>query len=237
MSVGAIIFSRLDSKRLPRKALLDISGREMLGRVIDRAKCIRGVDNVIVATSSRTIDDPIASFALSEGVNIFRGNVDDVAERALGACKKYDLTKFARICGDRPFFVPEVITRLIAQHNELGVDITTTMFPRTYPPGLTGEVISTVALEKANLESNKITDKEHITSYFYRHSKDFSIYNLDSPENLNMDGVNLAIDDETDLARARWITDRLGGAWESLDELSELVRLAKEWNLNHFPPA
>ena len=40
MKVGAIIFSRMDSKRLPGKALVEIEGRSMLGRVIDRAKRI-----------------------------------------------------------------------------------------------------------------------------------------------------------------------------------------------------
>ena len=40
MNVGVIIFSRMDSKRLPGKALVEIGKRPMLGRVIDRANRI-----------------------------------------------------------------------------------------------------------------------------------------------------------------------------------------------------
>ncbi len=50
-NIGAIIFSRYDSSRLYGKALIDIEGRSLLGRVIDRAKLIKGVSKIIVATS------------------------------------------------------------------------------------------------------------------------------------------------------------------------------------------
>ena len=50
MSRGVIIFSRMDSNRLPGKALIDICGRSLLGRVIDRAKNIKGAERIIVAT-------------------------------------------------------------------------------------------------------------------------------------------------------------------------------------------
>jgi len=230
MTVGVIIFSRLDSKRLPGKALLDISGRPMLGRVIDRAKSIKGVDHIIVATSSRSIDDPIVSFAKSENVEIFRGSVDNVGERALGVCDKFGLTKFARICGDRPFFAPKVISDLIDMHNESNVDITTTMFPRSYPPGLTGEVVTTLALQKAMSETKEASDVEHITSYFYRHSEKFSILNLDPPEDIDLNGLHLVVDDKTDLERVRWIASQLGDSGEVFSDLSEVVRLAREWD-------
>ena len=61
MKIGAIIFSRMDSKRLPGKALVKIGGRPMLGRVIDRSKCTM-TDNIIVATSFREIDNEIVLF-------------------------------------------------------------------------------------------------------------------------------------------------------------------------------
>ena len=52
MTIGAIIFSRFSSQRLPGKALIDIQGRELLGRVIDRSRHIKNIDEIIVATSS-----------------------------------------------------------------------------------------------------------------------------------------------------------------------------------------
>jgi spore coat polysaccharide biosynthesis protein SpsF len=226
LSAGAIIFSRMDSSRLPGKALIDISGRPLLGRVIDRAKYIKNIDYIIVATSSRSIDNPIAIFSKSEGVDVYRGNVDDVTGRAFDACKAFKLTKFARICGDRPFFDPELVTRLIMMHEDLNMDIVTTMFPRTFPPGLTTEIISTDALGFALSKINDSVDREHITNYFYKNPQKFKIHNVDIPNNLNYDNVHLVVDNEDDLLRARWIGSKIQ---TTHNDVNTVISLAKEW--------
>ena len=227
MCIGAVIFSRLDSSRLPGKALLDISGVCLLGRVIERAKCIEGVERIILATSSRGIDDKICDFGKSQGVDIYRGSVDDVAGRALGVCRKFRLKKFARLCGDRPFFSPELVSQLIKIHNELDVDLVTTMFPRTYPPGLTTEIISKNALGRALARTNATEDREHVTNYFYRQPKDFTIVNVGVPDYLDLDGVHLVVDNDYDLARARWIGSHID---TNCDDMHEIIYSAKEWN-------
>ena len=60
---------------MPGKALLDISGRCLLGRVIDRTKEIKGIKKIIVATSKHKSDDQIEAFVQKEGVDIFRGSL------------------------------------------------------------------------------------------------------------------------------------------------------------------
>ena len=83
MAIAALIFSRYSSQRLPGKALMDIYGRCLLGRVIDRTKLIKGIDKIIVATSSDESDDPIIKFLEREDVYIYRGSLDNVFSRAL----------------------------------------------------------------------------------------------------------------------------------------------------------
>ena len=68
---GAIIFSRYSSERLPGKALLDISGRCLLGRVIDRTKEIKGIKKSLLQLLHKS-DDQIEAFVQKEGVDIFR---------------------------------------------------------------------------------------------------------------------------------------------------------------------
>ncbi len=232
MSAGVVIFSRMDSNRLPGKALIDICGRSLLGRVIDRAKNIKGAERIIVATSSRSIDNPITSFAESEGVDIYRGNASDVLGRAIDTCKAFGLTKFARICGDRPFFDPELVSRLIAMHDKLDKDIVTTMFPRTYPPGLTTEVISIEALKLVSLKTTDLRDREHVTNYIYREPSYFKIHNVDIPKNVNYDRVHLVVDNDHDLIRAKWIASKIN---TTHNDANTIVSLAKEWeNKNNF---
>tara|TARA_B110000008_G_scaffold275275_1_gene312424 strand:+ start:11485 stop:12207 length:723 start_codon:yes stop_codon:yes gene_type:complete len=224
--IGIIIFSRMDSNRLPGKALIDIFGRELLGRVIDRAKHINVAGRIVVATSSRSVDDPIAYYAESEGVSVYRGDVDNVAGRALETCKFFGFVKFARICGDRPFFDPELVSSLLEIHDELNIDIVTTMFPRTFPPGLTTEIISTDSLEFALSKTDDPVDREHITNYFYNNPQKFKIHNVDIPNNKNYDNVHLVVDNENDLLRARWIGSKIQ---TTHNDVNTIISLAKEW--------
>ena len=57
MKAIAIIPVRLASTRLPRKALRDIAGRPMIGRVYDAARSSSRLADVIIATDSREILD------------------------------------------------------------------------------------------------------------------------------------------------------------------------------------
>jgi spore coat polysaccharide biosynthesis protein SpsF len=229
MNVGAIIFSRMASQRLPGKALIEIYGRPLLGRVIDRSKMINNINHVIVATSTNPEDDEIVEFANSEGVDVFRGDSDDVAGRALSACDFFELDKFARICGDRPFFDPDLISSLINIHNDLNVDVVTTTHPRTYPPGLTGEVVSTQALRDAISMMNTSEDKEHVTSFFYRNPLNFSIKNIDSPHDMDFSGLNLCVDNTLDLSRAEWMASHLDSINNGHVDIRDIVSYAKEW--------
>ena len=57
-----IIQTRMSSTRLPGKMLMDINGRPLLGRVIDRVKAAKEVTKLIVATSINKEDDAIEGF-------------------------------------------------------------------------------------------------------------------------------------------------------------------------------
>tara|TARA_Y100000741_G_scaffold46773_1_gene32345 strand:- start:533 stop:1312 length:780 start_codon:yes stop_codon:yes gene_type:complete len=229
LKVGAIIFSRMDSKRLPGKALVNIGDKPMLGRVIDRAKCIKGIDKIIVATTFRKIDDEIANFSKDKGVNVFRGNVEDVASRAINACNKFHIEKFARICGDRPFFDPKLISILINMHNDFDVDLVTTMFPRTYPPGLTGEVIKVIALKNAMLSNNDSENREHLTRYFYENSSKFIIKNYTPDKLLDLKNIKLVVDNINDLNKAKWIVSKLGKKNDNCNNIEKVIQLEKQW--------
>ena len=227
VKTGALIFSRLDSTRLPGKALLKINGREMLGRVIDRAKKIPGMKGIVVATTDRAVDDPIAEFANKENVGCYRGSLDDVALRAFNACKSFGFSKFVRICGDRPFFEPEVIVKLLALFSET-TDVATTTFPRTYPPGLTGEVVSFAALARVIEVSTSPEDREHVTRYFYRHAISFNIVSLPTPDGYNFEGVRLVVDDQKDFQRAQWIAKGVDKQGAYIGDMGLVLELARE---------
>ena len=112
------------------------------------------------------------------------------------------------------------------------IDIVTTMFPRTYPPGLTTEIISTNSLEFIISKTKNLEDREHVTNYIYRKSDYFKIHNVDIPKNANFEGVHLVVDNDHDLMRARWIAAKIN---TTHNDVETIVSLAKEWeNKNNF---
>jgi len=230
MAVGAIIFSRYTSSRLPGKALVDIAGRCLLGRVLDRSKLVKGIDHVILATSDASEDDPIAEFAENEGVDIYRGSLENVIGRALGACDSFKLKRFARICGDRPFFDPDLVANLVKLHAKFDLDVATTTFPNTFAPGLAAEVISVEALRRVSSLALKDDDKEHVTKYFYDHAQKFSIKNIENSSKINMRGLHLAVDEIVDLERARWIASQLGNGDGYLSPMHQIISYARTWD-------
>lgn len=227
MRTGILIFARLDSRRLPGKALRPIGGRPMLGRVIDRARLIQAGAPLVVATSDRDADALIAEFALRENVAVFRGSAHDVAARALACAEEHGFDRFARICGDSPFLDPALFERMLDLHGRDRPDLVTNTFPRSYPVGQSAEIVSTNALRRLLVETDDPEDREHVTRYFYNRPERFSILNCDRPEGSEA-AVRLVVDDGRDAARAEWIASRLEPPLETV-AADLLIRLAREF--------
>jgi len=221
MSIPVFVFARMDSNRLPGKALLEIAGKTLLARVIERVK---KAGPVIVCTSERDIDDPIIDAATAEGVEFARGSVDDVTGRALGCATDRGLKNFVRISGDSPFMDAAVIEQLVNIHQDEKPDLTTNVSPRTFPPGISVEVISVAALKRVADTTTDAQDHEHVTRYFYAHPADFTIRN-EAATSGPFDDINLTVDTAFDLKKAEWIAQRLkpDAGYE------EAVALAREY--------
>ena len=76
-------------------------------------------------------------------------------------------------------FDMDIYDIMISTHLKNQNDLTTNIFPRTVPPGLTGEVISTKSLKKMYSMPLNNEDKEHVTRYYYKNPSQFSILNME----------------------------------------------------------
>ena len=227
MPLGLVVFARLDSRRLPGKALRDIASRPLLGRVLDRVRAAKPARPIVVATSDRALDDPLAAFAEAEGVALFRGDADDVLGRALACAEAFGFSAIVRISGDSPFIDPALIQRSVARFEAAtpGVDLVTNIMPKSFPPGMSVEVIATEAVRRMAQDAVAADEREHVTSYLYRNASRFRIENVAAPDG-RYHGVSLTVDELRDLDRAAWIAATLGAraADASLDEIVALAR-------------
>ena len=226
MKFGIIVFSRFDSQRLPGKALIDLAGRPLLGRVLDRVRLLSDIAEITVATSDQVQDQPIVDYCKSEGVLTFRGHLHDVAQRALDCAVHFGFTHFARVCGDRPFLDPGLISEYWDRMIALDADLVSNSPCRSFPPGLTTEIVRTEALENSLSCTDDSSDREHVTRYFYAHRDRFNIVEMGT--SIDWKDVFLAIDTQKDVERACYIFDRIGAHPEEAP-LSEIAQFARQW--------
>lgn len=104
MKTGFLITARLKSKRLPMKILKDLNGRTVIERIIDRAKAVKGVSDIVLCTSTNPQDRPLLDVALNNGIYYFTGSEDDVLDRFLSTSKLFGLDYILNITSDNPLF-------------------------------------------------------------------------------------------------------------------------------------
>ena len=225
MKSGIIVFARLNSMRLPGKALIKIAGIRLIDRVLNRVQKAEGASITVVATTDTNLDDQLVEYLEGRDVYIYRGSGSDVALRAACCAKFHNLDCFVRISGDSPFIDSDLITRALLKYKTGSFDLVTNVFPRTFPRGVSVEVIKTQAIQRLLELTQQEFYTEHVTPYFYDNSDKFSIKNIFS-NNVAFREANLAVDTPTDLKRINWILETFG---EGLD-LSLLAEKSNLWN-------
>lgn len=154
----------MSSTRLPGKVLKPLAGRPMVLRQIERLARCRRIDRLVVATSTEPTDDPLAAALAGEGVAVFRGPLDDVLARFIGALDAHPADHVVRLTADCPLTDPEVVDATIALHLAEAADYASNTPARfAYPKGLDVEVISAAALRQAAAEAATPEEHEHVT--------------------------------------------------------------------------
>lgn len=213
----AIVQARLNSFRLPGKMLMELSGRVVLGRVLDQVAGARRVGRIVVATSQESSDDGIADFCRGEGVICHRGPLDDVAERFRRAAREEAVEAFVRVNGDSPLIDPALIDRAIAYYEQDECDLVTNVFVRSFPKGQSVEVLRFATFDRLCAEMIGADDKEHVTKAIYENPAPFRIVSFTS--GVDAGAINMSIDTREDFDRVAALIAAAGGragGWREL---------------------
>jgi len=212
MKSVAIIPARMDSTRLPGKGLLEISGQPMLSILLDRLRRSDVIDEIVLATTVRASDDALADWANAENIPIYRGSLENVLNRFLGAARSVQADLVFRANGDSPLLSPEWIERGRRQLEAEGLEFVTgkTSFTRL-PSGIAGEWIKTNTLERLNRLVLDPEDLEHVTSYIFKSEKDFKWAPLGPVEPVYQnDSLRFVVDNKKDFEQLEEIINRIG---------------------------
>lgn len=173
----AIIQARMGSSRLPKKVLKNLNGKPMLKFMIERVRKSRLVDKIVIATTTRDIDNPIFNFCKKEEILCFRGSENDVLDRYYNAADYFKAKVVIRLTADCPLIDPNLIDETIKLFMLKKVDYAANAVPpeiKKYPDGSDVEVFSFDNLKKAWLKSTNLKEREHVTFYFWKSNNNFT---------------------------------------------------------------
>ncbi|MEL7001347.1 MAG: NTP transferase domain-containing protein [Bacteroidota bacterium] len=226
MKFGVIVLCRYTSSRLPGKILKKIEGKPLLQHIVERLK-LTSIKNIIVATSDEPSDQPIVEFCRNNDIEYFTGSLLNVADRFARCCKKYDLDYGIRINGDNLFVDPYTIDRMVEITGQNDYDLVTNVPGRTFPHGMSVEIINTTFYLDTLPSFNEEKYKEHVTLYFYDNPTErmFTYINEQYPIKKK---INLAVDTPEDFK----IVSKMMAATKSHTEalhLQDIVELYEKF--------
>lgn len=198
----------MTSTRLPGKVLMDVAGRPLLERQLERlARCERA-DEIVLAVTANAADDPLVELARRLDLRWHRGSEHDVLDRYAGAAREAGADVVVRVTSDCPLIDPvETDTVIAALEHEC--DYASNILERTLPRGLDTEALWGDVLERVHRLAASQPAREHVTWLVHSERPDlFVLRSVRRP----YDAADLrwTVDTPQDLALVRRLYDELG---------------------------
>lgn len=229
MKVGIIILCRYSSSRLPGKILKTISSKEVLSYIVEKIEKVTNVDGFCIATSTAVTDNRIEEFCKRKNYKIFRGSLENVAERFLNCGDKNNYDVLIRINGDNIFLDVNLITQMIDVFKSNNLDFLSNVKGRTYPKGMSVEIVKKDIYQKYfnNFRNDKYY-QEHVMPYFYDNDFNYKTqYWIHS--NNEYENIDLALDTQDDFNLAQKIISKFNKPHYEYS-CSEIVSIYKKEN-------
>ena len=191
-----VLQARLDSGRLPQKALLPLADRPLIFRVME-AFAFFPCDAKVLACP----EDSAASFApLAEeaGFSLITGSKEDVLARYCHVIRKIGAERIVRATGDNPLVFTDAALALNREAASLGADYAGFM---GLPCGAGVECVSSQALFRAEKEAKVQPEREHVCPYLYAHPEIFILHRPMAPFEWQGADMRITVDTKDDYER------------------------------------
>ena len=196
----AVVPVRMTSSRLPGKVMAEVLGKPLLGHIIDRLECCSSLDDIVVATATDMLNNPIETYCRERGIPVFRGSEKDVLDRLSQALAWRDAQTGVLVFGDCPLIDPRIVEQLIQlfESNDQ-LDFVSNDLCTTWPPGMEVEVFRASALADSSLRCTDGDIREHGTLYIRKHPNIYRLHNVDALPHLSRPDLSLEVDVSDDL--------------------------------------
>lgn len=205
-AVLGVVQCRLDSRRLPGKALLPLAGKTVLEWVL--ARCLRSgrLDRLVLATTRRAADEPVARLGRALGLPVVRGPVDNLLSRFAMALRAHPADVVVRITADNPLTAPEAIDAVVDRLRAESLDY---CYATNIPYGAGADAFAAGRLLELAARVKRGRQAEHINRHFLDNHLFFAVGCVrlsDSPANCI---PRLTLDTPEDYERLKRVFARL----------------------------
>lgn len=212
-TAGIIVVCRLNSKRLPRKALVELNGVPAIERCLINTLASKRSVMTILATSTHQEDEELKNHTLNGRIKFFRGSENDPAARMLEAAELNGIDFIVRVTGDSPLISYELIDYLLESHIRAGADFS---YFKDTPLGIKPEIINRQTINR--LKSMIDTDgySEYLTLYFKNNPELFQLNEVTPPDEYRFPQYRLNLDYPEDYRVLKMIFEGLNVGREPL---------------------
>jgi len=171
--VVLIIQARMSSTRLPGKSMMDLAGAPLVGRVLERVKRCKCLDDIVLAIPDTEQDSLLKSLGEQYGVHVFVGSENDLVDRYYKAAIWSKAKIIVRLPADNATPEPSEIDRIIDHHLSLGrpgfSSNLTVINDSGYPDGIGAEVFDFSLLKDTQKTVTDPFKREHVHLNFYNY--------------------------------------------------------------------
>lgn len=224
MKTCIVICSRVQSKRLKRKVLLEINGKKLIEILIENLMSLNSKYPVILAIPNDSENNILETIGDHYNIQVYRGNDTNPMERLYNASEGFD--NVVRITHDDILIDAYLLERQIYWH-EKGFNKYT--FMKRCPDGIAGEIIDRRILERALEETDH--DVEHVSYYVKKHVKASEFF----PAYEYQNQMRLTIDYKEDYELVNILYKNLATPFGTLDIINFLRRNRYLLEINKLP--
>ena len=169
--VVLILQARMGSKRLPGKSLMDLAGAPLVGRMLERVKNCKLVDEIILAIPNTKENIPLKELSKAYDVSLYLGSEDDLVRRYYEAALSSNADIVVRLPADNATPQPEEIDKIINYHLSLKTpgfsSNISEIYNSGYPDGIGAEVFDFSLLAVIISKNLSKENREHVHLNFF----------------------------------------------------------------------
>ena len=199
VNLAIVLQARVDSSRLPGKALLPLGEKAVvISRVMEALNKVPAQLRVLACPEDSA--DVFAPLAEESGFTLLAGPKDDVLGRYCLALRTFNIQRVIRATGDNPFVFADAAAAINAEALALNADYAGYS---GLPYGAGVESVSAAALSRAEAEAAASYEREHVCPYLYTHPELFCLHRPLAPLRWQGADIRLTIDTREDYERAQ----------------------------------